>query len=215
MKTLLGQSYEWPYPVEKQLGFVTKLISEYSPLFDEDGRILKRKAAELGISEEELLERWKQKGDESAQNGERRHAETYSLIEIDGWEFAHSLFDVSKYECLVECFVSNGILSAYADCIFKSDSEPKTLHVVDLKFSSKYDVYKHYGKYLLKPFDAFKNNLVDKGLLQLSLIENILSDFGYETFGYLYVETPYFKKMERTTEFHKLQAKKAIETLLQ
>jgi len=60
---------------------VSQLIKKFSPEFDPDGSILRRKAAELGVSPEELKKEWDKKKDDSCVFGTNFHKSAEHFIE--------------------------------------------------------------------------------------------------------------------------------------
>lgn len=218
MEIIRNKSYEIPNnnPGIPFLGYATQIISEHTPEFDPDGSIKTRKAKQLGISVNELVSMWDEKAEASKKYGIQKHEEAVALIENDAHEQIHKIFgNTELFACAPECYVSDGIVSAYADAVFfLKNKDYKILHVVDFKFTDKPDPYKSYNSKLLHPFDYVDNSIIGKGLLQVALIQIVLKKQGYISSGHVVCQTPYGTHTA-STDFEIIsKTREAIKTLI-
>lgn len=195
----------------KVLNSATSSISEYVEPFDDS--IAKHVAFSRGISEEEVLEEWKNKKDKAASEGTQVHlwAETYCMfkagdIDVDFKQFNKDFCANATSKAVIrkaqqakifidsipdhyqfiqaELKLNNDKIGGTIDLLLYNELTG-CLDLCDYKTNA--DLYKNYnGKKLLGKFDDLLDMPVNKYAIQLSIYANLLKESGFEV-GDLYV----------------------------
>lgn len=174
---------------EKELISVTTFISLFSEGFDKDGSILKRCAIKAGVSEEDLKQKWREKGDKAAIAGKLWHKTAEEFIrhgKIRKNKFAPIVEKFAKQykfkgELFSECLLFDDeiLISGTADIVQIIDNKMVQIH--DFKLTEKKPSDYAFGKYMKYPIQHLPDSKLTKFSLQISLYLYILSSkYGYE-----------------------------------
>ncbi len=162
------------------------LIKKYSPPFDPDGSILKRKAAQLNISEAELQAEWDKKKVDGCRTGHVFHKQVEQFIntrripegpdkdiikQFKKFKFSGKLFSE------VRLYDDDSMVAGTTDLIHMIDDN--TLDICDFKTNKKLSSYNPWGHRMLFPIDYLYDTDFNKYSLQLSLYAYLLEKRGW------------------------------------
>jgi len=172
---------------------VSQLISLFSPKFDPDGSILRKKAAERGIPPEELKKEWDKKKDDSCIFGTAFHKsaehfiETGKVLKDDNEKLVKALKKKVKFKGKVfseQLLYNLDFLIAGTTDVVEYFEDDNSIGVWDFKTNGwangkpleKYSIFKNR---MLPPLSHKFSTQFYKYTLQLSLYAWMLEEKGY------------------------------------
>lgn len=187
---------------DEKLISVTTLIKMYEPIFDEDGKIAERCAAKEGITVEEIQDKWKKNGEESAAKGTIWHEmaeeivpnfkEIKSTVNItigteEDCKIKALLFEIgAQFEDVTKLpeqvlYSEKYKIAGTADLLTYHES---TIDIWDYKSNKKpITPFNTWKKYMKAPIEHIPANDYYKYALQLSIYRLMLEEDGYNVSG--------------------------------
>jgi hypothetical protein len=175
----------------------TTFVGRFKPKFDPDGEILKRKAAEAGVTTEELARDWKRRGDQASLYGTRCHANSefqfkrefskihrgLSPLEENSfrliWDYVTYLNDNLTYIATEQIVFSPRYALAGSIDLLMADHPNRTLWILDWKSNKEIRRDNHWDGRMLPPLSYLHDCHFVHYTLQLETYTRLIRDEGY------------------------------------
>ena len=165
---------------------VTKLVSKYKPVFDEDGAILERCAFLAKTSKEEMKARWDKKKNDACDFGKKIHLEIEDYIKFKkpvSGQVAECVKKIDEAETVypeVKLCSPRFAVAGTSDLVrvFKGGE----FDIIDWKTNSKFSTPMNnpYRKNMLEPISDLGDSAWETYSLQLWCYAIMLEEFGYK-----------------------------------
>lgn len=200
---------------DEVLTSVTQFISRFHQKFDQDFWS-KEKAREEGVTQDEILSRWKMLNDRSNVIGTATHnwIENYFNCEyqplphdvdiIDRINKFNSLFSTHIYKLTPlkfeqKIFSKKWKLGGMIDSLFLYKEK---IIIIDWKTNKKFELFSNYNEKLLHPFEEFDKCHLNEYSIQISLYSLILREIGIDvSAGYIFYIGPEKTGVYKTIDF--------------
>ena len=178
---------------------VTQFIAQFHNKFDSDGKS-KSKAKQLGVSQEYVLEYWKEintranfigtavhKWIENYYNGEYQELpvdmDIIDRINKFNIIYATDLYKLTPVKFEQKMFSKKWKIAGTIDALFLYNGN---LIILDFKTNKEFNFVNKYGDKLIGPFEGLENSHINMYSIQISLYVLLLREIGlYVKVGYL------------------------------
>lgn len=206
---------------EKRLTSVTTFLSRFKNEFDSD-YYSKRSAKKEGVTQEEILKRWKDKALKSTTIGTAIHKifedyvtnnyckingelifdydiDSEYLIEFNkkkkvALSFIYDLFQTDRLiPFATETIVYNAKLAGQIDCLCKDEQD--NYYIIDFKTNEKIET-NNYGKYYKHELNSIEESTMHTYCLQLSIYKNMLKDLDIKKLYLIHITEEKYQFIE-------------------
>lgn len=177
----------------------TKVVHNYFPPFDPDGKITQRKARSLGISVEQLQFQWKQKSAEACAMGTRVHETCEDVLtgphdllgnyifRNEPKSFHEKRLMAAGYDAAMRVKQTMNVIgieqivfdymigiAGTIDLLTQDKSDPNLFWILDWKTNEKIEFHNRWGTHGIFPIEHLEDCSGTHYALQLSLYEFLL-----------------------------------------